>query len=896
VYEIVSLFDDYAPLIKAMSFVGHGKGANTGGTKTKGFTQADQIRVIKQFTEGSYNTYELYYMIWYIIACLKLILFLFCADSLVSTCVGEEGLDIGDVDMIICYDMHKSPVRLVQRCGRTGRKRDGRIIMLMTEGKEEHVFNQSMYQKKNLHKNMISSDKLKDFLVTNGPQMIPRGLRPQCHEMPMQVVTSFLVPQAPRSSKAGSSTSAARKTKTTKCYYLSEAEMDYWTRNLDTNERIPTLPKSGRDIDVGSLQLDKFLPWQSTLQPYFKTNHSSLTTNFVDILGLIQSHQGDDWYEDEPMPSPIGIESERAAPYETGDRNEPSAPVDLGFPEEDTNYGLYCPSFLNLFSAMSVKRNCLTDIPSPPPFTFSLSQECAANFSLGDHDMINSDIDLSMIPATPPNVRSTAVVQQENESEWLIEVSPVLSQRFRRPSFKRKLDTSAYSTTSPKGAPTTASTTRKRIKLEGAAGASIEKADTPTLHELPTSAVANQDLERSGQMLTSKMSNEETILSVSQIIDYVSTTSSSSTPLKTEIKQEVIQPNFNLEVDFLSDESPPRPKYDRSREDQFKSPLHSTPPKIVRPAPPIPESPVFDFTEREPSSTPSPVHTRNSVPRADFSLNFPDLSTERIGFVPSDITPSKTEQLDDVVTGAVVAKAEFSLGFPDFSEDADDVINDDKKSSTIQPSKDSKSPWDDGFVLDWADIEEMDALESAAIESPEEKVKRNVPVLPPPVSDSSRICREIEDIFGASLSASPVKEVKPSVPKPVVFNVDSEDDSILSITPPQKELFRGCTTTPACPAQFSDEESPMVGCKRLNPRRNPLMTQSTPVAPKRAEKRSKASRKKSTRECDFIDYEADLSSVDGVDCSEDEVEDASNADRYEGSFVDDQPSLQVNET
>ena len=57
-YEIVSLFDDCAPLVKAMSFVGHGKGAasGTGGGKTKGFTQADQIRVIKQFTEGSYNT------------------------------------------------------------------------------------------------------------------------------------------------------------------------------------------------------------------------------------------------------------------------------------------------------------------------------------------------------------------------------------------------------------------------------------------------------------------------------------------------------------------------------------------------------------------------------------------------------------------------------------------------------------------------------------------------------------------------------------------------------------------------------------------------------------------------------------------------------------------------
>ena len=58
---------------------------------------------------------------------------------MVSTCVGEEGLDIGDVDLIICFDAHKSPIRLVQRMGRTGRKREGKIVMLVTEGKEEQV-------------------------------------------------------------------------------------------------------------------------------------------------------------------------------------------------------------------------------------------------------------------------------------------------------------------------------------------------------------------------------------------------------------------------------------------------------------------------------------------------------------------------------------------------------------------------------------------------------------------------------------------------------------------------------------------------------------------------------------------------------------------------------------
>lgn len=60
-------------------------------------------------------------------------------NTLVATCVGEEGLDIGDVDLIVCFDAHKSPIRLVQRMGRTGRKRQGRIVMLVTEGKEEQV-------------------------------------------------------------------------------------------------------------------------------------------------------------------------------------------------------------------------------------------------------------------------------------------------------------------------------------------------------------------------------------------------------------------------------------------------------------------------------------------------------------------------------------------------------------------------------------------------------------------------------------------------------------------------------------------------------------------------------------------------------------------------------------
>ena len=32
---------------------------------------------------------------------------------LVSTSIGEEGLDIGEVDVIVCYDAQKTPIRMV---------------------------------------------------------------------------------------------------------------------------------------------------------------------------------------------------------------------------------------------------------------------------------------------------------------------------------------------------------------------------------------------------------------------------------------------------------------------------------------------------------------------------------------------------------------------------------------------------------------------------------------------------------------------------------------------------------------------------------------------------------------------------------------------------------------
>jgi len=46
--------------------------------------------------------------------------------ALVATRVGEEGLDISEVNLVIFYDNVPSSIRLVQRKGRTGRNDTGR--------------------------------------------------------------------------------------------------------------------------------------------------------------------------------------------------------------------------------------------------------------------------------------------------------------------------------------------------------------------------------------------------------------------------------------------------------------------------------------------------------------------------------------------------------------------------------------------------------------------------------------------------------------------------------------------------------------------------------------------------------------------------------------------------
>lgn len=136
VEEIVQILtggSNSSSLIKPAKFVGQSSGSASNADdsitsptskrkrnvpKVRGMNQKEQQQVLKDFRDGVYNV-------------------------LVCTCIGEEGLDIGDCDLIVNYDCLRSPIRMTQRVGRTGRKRDGRVVCLVSEGQEERKLQQS---------------------------------------------------------------------------------------------------------------------------------------------------------------------------------------------------------------------------------------------------------------------------------------------------------------------------------------------------------------------------------------------------------------------------------------------------------------------------------------------------------------------------------------------------------------------------------------------------------------------------------------------------------------------------------------------------------------------------------------------------------------------------------
>nr|XP_047132067.1 uncharacterized protein LOC105847408 isoform X2 [Hydra vulgaris] len=262
VQEITALLSKHEPLIKVMSFIGQGNKETAGGKNTKGLSQKEQFEVLQKFRNGGYNT-------------------------IVSTSVGEEGLDIGDVDLIVCFDASNSPIRLVQRMGRTGRVRDGRIVILIGEGKEEATYKKCLSNKKGIHKNLLTAAKALSLYEENH-RMIPRHLNPKCCKMNVHIEQFKEKNNSKKSVSKKTSTSVSCK-KGLNFKYLNTNEVKYLTEKFYGDSTSCSKCKNLQSVYCHHLSYKKlstssWLPWLSTPQTVSNIRHSKSTNALCSIM------------------------------------------------------------------------------------------------------------------------------------------------------------------------------------------------------------------------------------------------------------------------------------------------------------------------------------------------------------------------------------------------------------------------------------------------------------------------------------------------------------------------------------------------------------------------------------------------------------------------------------
>lgn len=135
-------------IVRATEFIGQ-----SSGKSLKGQSQKVQQAVLEKFRAGGYNV-------------------------IVATCIGEEGLDIMEVDLVICFDANISPIRMIQRMGRTGRKHDGRVVVLACEGSELKGYMKKQTTSKSIKKHMQNGG-INSFNFHASSRMIPHTIKPE---------------------------------------------------------------------------------------------------------------------------------------------------------------------------------------------------------------------------------------------------------------------------------------------------------------------------------------------------------------------------------------------------------------------------------------------------------------------------------------------------------------------------------------------------------------------------------------------------------------------------------------------------------------------------------------------------------------------------------------------
>jgi Fanconi anemia group M protein len=104
------LKDSGDEIIRPVRFVGQ-----SSRVADEGLSQKKQAEILQKFRDGEFNV-------------------------LIATSVGEEGIDIPATDMVLFYEPVPSEIRSIQRKGRTGRARAGRVVVLVAKGTRDEAY------------------------------------------------------------------------------------------------------------------------------------------------------------------------------------------------------------------------------------------------------------------------------------------------------------------------------------------------------------------------------------------------------------------------------------------------------------------------------------------------------------------------------------------------------------------------------------------------------------------------------------------------------------------------------------------------------------------------------------------------------------------------------------
>ena len=107
--------DSVDMIFNKLSEMGISAGILIGKAGDTGLKQKKQIEVVQKFRDGEFKV-------------------------LIATRVGEEGLDIAEVNQVIFYDNVPSSIRFIQRRGRTGRKDTGKLVVLIAKNTIDETY------------------------------------------------------------------------------------------------------------------------------------------------------------------------------------------------------------------------------------------------------------------------------------------------------------------------------------------------------------------------------------------------------------------------------------------------------------------------------------------------------------------------------------------------------------------------------------------------------------------------------------------------------------------------------------------------------------------------------------------------------------------------------------